>query len=101
MIGHGTELIDGVTEWVDKKFRSSKKKTLMQSLWSGEWSSELVLNNVKSQNEVELIIGHDIKVIWLKDIINSLAGEKFPVSSAAGADFIDLIHMGAYAQQVV
>ncbi len=95
------ELVDGVVEWVDKKFRSDKKKTLMQTLWQGLWSSELVLNVVKSQHEVDLIRGHDIKVHWLKDIITSLADEKFPVNSAAGADLIDLIHMGAYAQQQI
>lgn len=95
------ELVDGVVEWVDKKFRSDKKKVLMQSLWRGEWSSELVLNVVKSQHEVELIRGHGIKVIWLKSIVSSLANGKFPINSAAGADFIDLIHMGAYAQQGV
>lgn len=96
-----TELVDGVVEWVYKKFHHSKKKALMQSLWRGEWSSELVLNVVKSQHEVELIKGHGIKVIRLKDIIASLANERFPVGSAAGADFIDLIHMGAYVQHGV
>jgi hypothetical protein len=94
------ELVVGVKEWIDKKFLSNKKKALMQSLWPEEWTSELVLNVIKSDPEVELIRGHGIKIIWLKDIITSLADEKFPVKSAAGADLIDLINMGAYAQQV-
>lgn len=94
-----TELADGVVEWVHKKFRSEKKNVLMQSLWQGAWSSELVLNAVKSLQEVELIRRHDIKVIWLKDIISALALGKFPVGSAAGADFVDLIHMGSRTQQ--
>jgi len=93
------ELVDGVVEWVDKKFRSDKKKTLMQTLWQGSWSSELVLNVVKSQDEVGLIIGHGVKVHWLKDIITSLSNGEFPVKSAAGADLIDLIHLGDYVQQ--
>lgn len=93
------ELIDGVVEWVDKKFRSPKKQALMQALWQGSWSSELVLNAVKSPHEVQLIRNHGIKVLWLKDIVAALTQEQFPVSSAAGADIVDLIQMGALAGQ--
>jgi len=87
------ELVEGVAEWIEKKFRWPKKKELMQSLWSGNWSSELVLNVVKSQHEVELIQGHGIKIIQLKDVVESLAKDRGLVNSAASADFIDLIHM--------
>lgn len=104
------ELSVGVEEWVQKKFRNDNKKKLMQRLWHGEWSSELVLHNVKTgkdkiEKEVELIKGHGIKIIRLKEIIASLAAaefpmnEKFPVKSAAGADFIDLILMDASTQK--
>jgi len=93
-----TELVDGVAEWVGKKFRWPKKQELMQSLWSGNWSSELVLNVVKSQHEVELIQSHGVKIIQLKDVVASLAKDCGVVNSAASADFIDLIHMGAYAE---
>lgn len=93
-----TELVEGVAEWVETKFHKPQKKALMQSLWSGDWSCELVLNIVKSQQEVELIRGHGIKVTQLKDIVVSLAKDRGLVNSAAGADFIDLIHMGASAQ---
>jgi len=94
------ELADGVREWVEKKFHSTKKKALMQSVWSGVWSSELVLNVVKSQQEVALIREHGIEVIWLRDIVASLADERLPIKSAAGADFIDLIQMGTQVGQV-
>jgi hypothetical protein len=73
----------------------------MQSLWDGLWSSELVLNKVKSPHEVELIQGHGIKVTQLKDIVVSLEKDLGPVPSAAGADFVDLIQMGLYAKQDV
>jgi len=97
-----SELVDGVAEWIDKKFRKQTKVDLMKSLWDGPWSEELVLNEVKSEAEVDLIREHRIKVLQLKDIIRDLrdlAGGHFPVPSAAGADFVELIHMGSSAQQ--
>ena len=94
------ELIQGVHEWVETKFRRPDKTALMKSLWNGDWSSELVLNVVKSEDEVGLIAGHGIKIIWLKDIISSLANGHFVVTSASGSDFVDLIQMGFHAQPV-
>lgn len=90
------ELKRGIQEWVETKFRRSDKIVLMKKLWNAKWSSELVLNNVKSQDEVNLIKGHGIKIIWLKDIIKSLLRDRFIVSSACGADFIDLIQCGRF-----
>ena len=94
-----TELVDGVAEWIEKKFHHPKKLELMQSLWKGAWSSELVLNAVKSQHEVNLIKGHGIKIIWLKEIVESFLKGGFHVPSAAGGDFIDLLHMGPHTQR--
>ena len=92
------ELSLGVTEWVHTKFKRSEKVELMKKLWNGEWSSELVLNAVHSQEEVELIEKCGVKVLRLKDIVVSLAQNRGPVASASGADFVDLIHMGAAAK---
>jgi hypothetical protein len=89
------ELVEGVKEWVQKKFGRPDKKRLLQFLWPGQWSSELVVNVVKSQRELELIGIQGIKVILLKDIVSELHRNDWPVNSAAGADFIDLIQMGA------
>lgn len=86
------ELKIGVKEWVDKKYHLPKKTKLMNSLWSGEWSSELVINNVKSEHEVKLINEHGVKIIRLRSIIEEL--EKIGSFSAAGADFVDLVQMG-------
>lgn len=91
------ELEKGVQEWVETKFRRSDKIALMKKLWNTKWSSELVLNNVKSQDEVSLIQGHGIKILWLKDIIAALSRNMFLVSSAGGADFVDLIQCGAFS----
>lgn len=92
------ELIEGVAEWVETKFRRSDKKALMGSLWNGDWSSELVVNVVKSEEELKLIAGHGIKILRLNDIVSSLAKDSFVVGSASGADIVDLIHMGSHAQ---
>jgi hypothetical protein len=89
------ELEKGVQEWVEKKFQRSDKIALMKKLWNAKWSSELVLNNVKSQDEVNLIQSHGIKILWLKDIILALSRNTYLVSSAGGADFVDLIQSGA------
>jgi hypothetical protein len=92
------ELVEGVSEWVETKFRRPDKKALMIALWNGEWSSELVVNVVKSEKELNLIASHGIKILRLNDIVSSLANESFVVGSASGADIIDLIHMGSRSQ---
>ena len=56
------ELVQGVSEWVEKKFRNREKKALMARLWDGEWTSELVANVVKSERELKLIESHGIKI---------------------------------------
>lgn len=88
------ELVQGVAEWVSTKFQRPDKIKLMRSLWMGTWSSELVLNVVKWQEEVDLIARHGVRILWLKDIVSSLAEGRFVVASAGGADFVDLIQMG-------
>jgi len=39
----------GVAEWVDKKFKKPKKRALMSGLFPSEWTSELVINNIKHE----------------------------------------------------
>lgn len=88
------EIIEGVKEWVDTKFRKKEKIDLMKLLRNHPWSSELVLNTVKSQDEVELIRQHGVKILWLKDIIDALTQKNTPIQSASGGDLVDLVHMG-------
>ena len=87
------ELVEGVTEWVEKKFKRADKKALINSLWQGNWTSELVINVVKSSEEVDLIASHGVKILHLSDIIAELANDTFIVKSASGADIVDLIQM--------
>ena len=94
------ELVEGVAEWVEGKFFAAKKRALMQTLCNGDWSSELVINNVKSEKEVGLISERGITIHRLSDIVLELNdSSKCPIKSAAGSDFIDLLQMGANTQQ--
>jgi len=92
------ELVDGVKEWVFKKFKKDKKRELLKSLGMKDWTSELVLNNVKSQDEVELIKKEGIVIHQLKDILLDLNSQIYPVQSASGADFFDLVNLGFNAK---
>lgn len=91
------ELIDGVAEWVQKKFNRPEKVALMKSLWPGVWTKELVLHNVKADHEVDLIRSHGIEIISLSSIIEDLRKPGNMVSSSAGGDFIELITLGTMA----
>lgn len=93
------ELVTGVAEWVESKFHANKKRALMRTLWDGQWSSELVINNVKSEREVALIAEHGINIHRLTDIVIELRREDFPIKSAAGSDFIDLLQIGGSIHQ--
>lgn len=88
------ELIEGVAEWVEKKFRKKKKTDLIEKICPAKWSSELVINVVKSSDEVDLIRSHGVTILDLSGIVRSLGKEDFIIKSASGADFVDLIHMG-------
>ena len=87
------ELVSGVAEWVQKKFLHPRKVAIKTKLWPGAWSQELVVNNVKSDRELELIASHGIKLYKLTDVVREL--ESKSLFTAAGADFVDLILMGA------
>lgn len=85
----------GVQEWVNKKFKKTKKVRVISELFPSAWTSELVHNIVKSEDELRLIRDEGIKLISLSSIIKQLNSEQFPVKSASGADFADLIQLAA------
>ena len=89
------ELIKGVEEWIEKKFRRHDKLALRTKLWPGTWSNELVLNNVKADEEVKLIEAHGIKILSLSAIVKELREPGPVLASASGGDFIDLLALGA------
>ncbi len=89
------ELLEGVAEWVEKKFTRADKRALLLRLCKGDWTSELVINVVKSDHEVEIIASHGIKILHLSQIVSSLLAEDYLIASASGADIVDLIQMGS------
>ena len=98
------ELANGVKEWVEKKFRRADKKDLMARLCQAEWTSELVLNEIRHHDEVSLIESCGVRIIWLRAIIEDLLNasdgrskQNFPIESAGGADLIGLIGIGKLA----
>lgn len=85
----------GVKEWVHKKFHKDKKVKLLSKLFPATWTKELVINNVKSHREIELIQGEGIRVHALTDVVNDLNSNDYMITSAVGADFADLIKMAS------
>lgn len=85
------ELSRGVKEWVEKKYLLKKKDALRKRLASGQWSFELVVHNVKHPEELDLIRKEGIKVHFLSEIVRDLKAGGTLVTSAAGADFADLV----------
>ncbi len=88
------ELTEGVAEWVKTKFRRDDKHDLMQLLCKSEWSSELVVNVVKSDKELDLIEAAGVRIHRLSEVVRALSEKGKVVQSASGADMADLISMG-------
>ena len=95
------EIEQGVKEWVDKKYNKANKQTLLASFGKEPWSRELVLHNVKSQDEVELIKGHGVKIIQLAEIVKELRTMKTSIKSAAGADLLELMHLASAGDETL
>ena len=85
---------EGVAEWIEKKYNLKVKKKLMQKLFPGEWSRELVVNLVTSKDELKRIRSHKITIHFLQDIISEMNSEDNPIKKATGGDFYDLINLG-------
>lgn len=95
------ELEEGVREWVANKYAQPRKRQLIERLAPGPWSRELVIHRVKSAEEVALIAGHGIAIIHLSAILRELRSGSFIITSAGGADFMDLLLMGDHASASV
>lgn len=94
------EIAEGVAEWVHQKYHLPQKKKMMAALWPGTWSSELVVNIVKHEQELEFIAAQGIKILRLSEIVSSFSQGRFVVPSACGADIVDLIRMSSGADEL-
>lgn len=88
------EVVQGVKEWVEKKYFNQKKVDLLTELLGGSWERILVINNVKSENEVELIEGHGIRIMRLADLVSDIESKDNRLKSASHADLVDLLELG-------
>ncbi len=87
----------GVQEWVEKKFNLPIKQALREKLFHGNWKFELVVHQVRFEDELKLIEEHGILIHRLDDIITELSSPKTVVTLSAGAsgsDLIELIMLG-------
>ena len=89
------QLLQGIEEWIEKKFHQAKKLALFKSIFPSKWTSELVLNVVKDDREIELIRAHGVLVHRLPDILDQMNHPSNVIKSAAGTDFIDLMQLGS------
>jgi len=87
------ELVEGVKEWDANKYEHAEKIKLMNQLAPGKWSRELVVHNVKLEDELDLIKSHDVKILRLRDILREMGLHKTIIKYAAGADLVDLINV--------
>ncbi|MCW5873453.1 MAG: hypothetical protein KIS88_02280 [Anaerolineales bacterium] len=86
------ELQAGIHEWIDKKFNLRVKRELREMLYPGDWSFELVINEIRHPLEVELFEKTNIQVHRLKDILSDLKNKRMPIQSASGTSLVDLIY---------
>lgn len=87
------ELVAGVNEYVNKKFLSKKKLQFLESLHRAGWTKELVVNVVKSKEEVDLIRKQGVRIHQLREIVVELKNSEDLVQRAHGSDLVDLIHL--------
>jgi hypothetical protein len=88
------ELKQGIREWIAKKFDHPKKEQLRNRLFPGKWSRELVANEVKHPEELDLFEQAGIRVIHLRDIVREMVEERTLVEAAAGDDLLTLMQLG-------
>ena len=88
------ELRQGIAEWIAKKFGHPKKVELLNRLFPGEWSRELVVNAVKHPDELDMFREAGITVLHLKDIVDDLAHTDTLIQAAAGNDLFNLMQLG-------
>jgi hypothetical protein len=88
------EIKQGISEWVSKKFDHPEKVKLRNRLFPGEWSRELVVNEVKHPEELNLFREAGITILHLRDIVHNLSENDMLIQAASGNDLITLMQLG-------
>lgn len=85
------EISKGVEEWVYKKYFLPMKQQLREKLYHGNWKFELVVHQVRFEEELKLIEKRGIIIHRLDNIISELTSSKTIVPMASGSDLLELI----------
>jgi hypothetical protein len=82
------EILKGVEEWIYKKYLLPIKQQHREKLYHGIWKFELVVHQVRFEEELKLIENHGILIHHLDDIISELTSSKTIVPKASGSDLL-------------
>jgi len=83
----------GVQEWIDAKFNLPEKVKLLTQLCPGEWTKELVVGNVKHEEELSLLKEAGVTIYSLRGILDEMVDTPGIVRAAAGHDLYDLMRL--------
>jgi hypothetical protein len=95
------ELRQGIREWIHKKFDHPTKRALRTRLAPGSWSKELVLHQVKSEREVQLVQEAGITVHRLSEVLRQLNAGGLLLEAAAGGHLVELVSMTALSMHTM
>jgi hypothetical protein len=77
--------------WIENKFNLARKVETRNSPCPGSWTKELVVGNVKHEEELDLLRQAGITLLRLKDVLSEMIEKRTVVKAAAGADLFDLM----------
>lgn len=80
-----------VSEWLTKKFFSSKKVALREKLASGPWTLELVVHRLRHPEELDVVRSYGILVHDLEKVVREVLAADNLLSAAAGQSLIELV----------
>jgi hypothetical protein len=81
------ELTEEVLKWIEKEF--VRQEDLLQRLCPEKWTKELVVGNIKHEDEIKALEQNGITVTRLSHILSDM-DKNTVIQSAAGADLFDL-----------
>jgi hypothetical protein len=86
-----SELRQGVSEWIEKKFDHPDKRALKNKLCAESWTRELVVHKVRHQEELEILSEAGVNVIRLEAVLGELKQTIGPISGASGKEVLELM----------
>lgn len=84
----------GVDEWIAKKYRDPAKVALRRALCDAQWTEELVVNQVKYEEELTVFRKKRVRVHRMATIVAELLNPADPLLTACGTDLVNLLAIG-------